>query len=179
MVPKRKIKGVIGLLLATCLFVSKISYLNAWTTNPPQWVKDLPALGLIPDPLIKSDGNRITSASEWSAQKNYLIGQIKQCITGTYPPLPNVTGSASFSSGGSQYVTLRAGGVNINITLYYPSGSSSSKYPAIILSWIRLNFAVDPPNYGCIGVAVGTDDALGSLGNAFPGYSWGELMKIA
>ena len=166
------------LFLSICLSLFSIPDLKAWTTSPPQWVQDLPAIGLLPDPLRKSDGTIITNSADWPAQKTYLIGQIKQCITGTFPSIPTVSGSASFNSGSSSYASLSVGGVSIGITLYFPSGSSSNKYPAIIFTWVGTGQAGTAPGLGCIGVSVGTGE-IGSLSGAFPGYSWGDLMKRA
>jgi len=167
--------GILSLILTSSILFLSTNCLQAWTTSPPQWVQDLPASGLLPDPLIKSDGTRITSAAEWPAQRNYLISQLKKCITGTFPPLPNISGTIGWGTGST---TINAGGVGISISLRYPSGSSSNKYPVVIGTWNWMDWVYDAPGIGYVGVLI-TGDNPGGLTSAFPGYTWGELMRRA
>ena len=124
------------LLFGSFILVLPITNMQAWVSNPPSWVTDdskCPIKPLLPDPLINlENGTQITNMVEWTAQRDRLKDKIKECITGTFPPIPSVSGSTSFSSGSSKYASFSVNGVSIGMTIYFPSGSSSDKYPVII-----------------------------------------------
>src|SRR3989339_1810844 len=170
------------LLFGSFILVLSITNMQAWVSNPPSWVTDdskCPIKPLLPDPLINlENGTQITNMVEWTAQRDRLKDKIKECITGTFPPIPSVSGSTSFSSGSSKYASFSVNGVSIGMTIYFPSGSSSDKYPVIILTWVGTGNASSAPGNGYVGVSLGTGE-IGSLSGAFPGYTWGELMKRA
>ena len=177
---KKLLKGCLSLVLSTCMLFSSISLLQAFTTSPRSYVTNLPSIGLLPDPLIKSDGvTRITTSAEWPAQKTYLTGLLKTCIYGTFPPLPNVSGTIAWgTSNATINISGPGGSFNVSFTLYYPSYTSGNKYPVVILTWVGTGNASSAPGNGFVGISAGTGE-YGNCSSAFPGYTWGDVMKRA
>jgi hypothetical protein len=58
---------------------------TTWVFPP---VKDLPVQDGMPDPFVKPDGSRVTSAEEWHAQREYLKAMLTQYMYGSMPPRP-------------------------------------------------------------------------------------------
>src|SRR3989339_1379498 len=174
-----------SLLFSSFIFILNLPFtnLNAWESSPPSWVTDdfrSPIRPLLPDPFINLDnGAQITTAAEWTAQRDRLKTKIKECITGTFPTLPSVSGTIGWgTSNATINISGPSGSFNVSFTLYYPSYTSGNKYPVVIFTWVGTGNAGSAPGNGYVGISLGTSE-IGNLSGAFPGYTWGELMKRA
>jgi len=171
-------KIFLTLITIISIILNPINNLQAFTTSPRSYVQNLPSIGLLPDPLMKSDGTRITSSSEWNTQRNYLVGLLKTCITGTFPSLPSMSGTVGWGTGST---TISVGGVGISLSFSYPSYTSGNKYPVLIGTWNWMDDVYAATSMGYVGVVVNSigDDNMSNIASAFPGYSWGGLMRRA
>ena len=61
--------------------------------SAPLDVEELPIISELPDPFLKTDGQRVRTRPEWRAQRKNLLDKVLRYEYGALPPVPrNVTG---------------------------------------------------------------------------------------
>ena len=112
------------------------------TLGPLPGPGDLPDQPALPDPLLRSDGSRISTAAEWKMHRTEIRRTLEYYAVGAMPPAPgNVKGrvvsTQPILSGFAKYhlVHLTFGPeekLSLNIGLFIPAAHEGTAFPVII-----------------------------------------------
>ncbi|KAI0020115.1 carbohydrate esterase family 15 protein [Xylariomycetidae sp. FL0641] len=83
----------------------------------------------LPDPFLRSDGERLTTAEDWACKRAEIRDQIQRYELGTKPPKPTV--SATYS-GSTINVAVSEGGKSASFSVGVKVPSGNGPFPALI-----------------------------------------------
>ncbi|MBN2287788.1 MAG: alpha/beta fold hydrolase [Candidatus Glassbacteria bacterium] len=158
---------------------------------PPDFDR-LPSLPFLPDPLVLDEGGGnvpVATAAQWERKREWIKGQVKHWITGTFPPPPNNLAAGLLAekkegSVTSRLVELRFGPGRravLTVELLIPPGDGP--FPVFVTQWNHRGWALVAVRRGYVGCvyagADAKDDTEGYADLWYPEYDFTRLMRRA
>jgi dienelactone hydrolase len=158
---------------------------------PPDFNK-LPSMPFLPDPLILDEGGKnipVKTAEQWQEKREWIAGQVKHWLSGTFPPEPNnleavVTSEAKDGAATIRMVKLQFGPdhkAKMTVELIIPPGAGP--FPVFMTQWNHRGWALVAVRRGYIGCvyagADGKDDTEDYAKIWYPRYDFTRLARRA
>jgi dienelactone hydrolase len=167
---------------------------EAWlqrTGELPPDFDQMPSIPSLPHPLIWDEGgeNRlITNLSLWSRQKEWMSGQVKHWLSGTFPAppekiIPSILEEREEDGAKVQRIELKFGDhekAKLTIEVFTPPGDGP--FPVFMSQWNHrgwVQIAVRRGYMGVIYAGADTWDDTKHYQEVYPEYDWSALMTRA
>lgn len=165
---------------------------RAWqerTGELPPDFEALPAIAELPDPLESlADGSRITTAEEWTGQRERIGQQLQHWLYGRMPPAPDEVEATELDACEAEGATVRdvhlsfgpENELTLDVRLLVPDGEGP--FPVFMTQWTHRDWAAMAVRRGYLAVvyaaADGHDDAA-DYGERYQKYDFQLLARRA
>ncbi|WP_158861353.1 alpha/beta fold hydrolase [Lunatibacter salilacus] len=167
---------------------------DAWqqrTGELPPIFDQMPDLPYLPNPMIWDEGGQnipITTTAQWNQKRNWIQGQVKELLSGTFPDPPQDLTSSVLEERMEndvliQRIMLKWGShekAKLTLEVYTPPGDGP--FPVFLTQWNHRGWVQVAVRRGYMGVIyAGADDLDDTIHyqEVYPGYDWTALMTRA
>lgn len=152
----------------------------------------MPTIPFQPDPLVLDEGGkniRVKTRKQWEEKREWIRGEIKYWITGSFPPPPLIIKAEILDEKNEGAVTLRTvllkfgpqNKAGLTLELMIPPGKKP--FPVFMTQWTHRNWAAAALRRGYLGCVYAAsdnkDDADAYAGIWYPEYDFSLLMRRA
>jgi len=167
---------------------------DAWqqrTKELPPNFDLMPDLPFLPNPMIWDEGGQsipIRTTEQWDQKRNWIQGQVKELLSGTFPEPPQDLKSRILEERQEndiliQHIELFWGThekAKLTLEVYIPPGNGP--FPVFLSQWNHRGWVQVAVRRGYMGVIyAGADDFDDTIHyqEVYPGYDWSALMTRA
>lgn len=167
---------------------------DAWqqrTRELPPAFDQMPDIPFLPNPMIWDEGGQnipITNSTQWNQKRNWIQGQVKELLSGTFPEAPQDLTFRMLEERVEndvliQRIMLQWGThEKAKLTLEVCTPPGDGPFPVFLTQWNHRGWAQVAVRRGYMGVIyAGADDLDDTIHyqEVYPGYDWTALMTRA